>query len=155
MYDGWKIIVGLIVCLAFFTFPFFYDAGKAAKAPEPVLTPKAKEAKECVAPGAYMKRYHMQLLEDWRNTAVRGGERYYDTGNPTWHLRVMDKIADATASAGERLYKSVERKVYYKSLQVTCMDCHSNKSKFCDQCHNYMGIAPYCWECHIEPEEKK
>jgi len=33
------------------------------------------------------------------------------------------------------------------------MDCHNNKTKFCDQCHNYAGVSPYCWECHIEPKE--
>jgi len=129
MYDGGKIIVGLIVCLAFFMSPFIYDAGKAAKAPDPELTPKAKEAKECVMDTSYMKTSHMHLLDKWRNTVVRDGERYHkNTGNG---------------------------KVYYKSLQVTCLDCHSNKSKFCDQCHDYMGIDPYCWDCHIEPEEKK
>jgi hypothetical protein len=33
------------------------------------------------------------------------------------------------------------------------MDCHSNKSKFCDQCHNYVDVDPFCWDCHIEPKE--
>ena len=155
MYDGWKIIVGLIVCLAFFTFPFFYDAGKAAKAPELELTAKAKEAEACVAPKAYMTHYHMQLLDDWRHSVVRSGERWYDTRKGTWHLRVVRDLADATKDPGARLYQPGESKVYYKSLQVTCMDCHSNKTKFCDQCHNYMGVAPYCWDCHVEPEEKK
>jgi hypothetical protein len=35
------------------------------------------------------------------------------------------------------------------------MECHSNKTKFCDQCHNYMGVAPYCWDCHIAPKENQ
>jgi hypothetical protein len=35
------------------------------------------------------------------------------------------------------------------------MDCHSDKTKFCDQCHNYLSVNPYCWDCHIAPEEKK
>jgi hypothetical protein len=39
-------------------------------------------------------------------------------------------------------------------LQNTCLNCHNNKSKFCDQCHNYAEVTPYCWECHIEPKEK-
>jgi len=39
------------------------------------------------------------------------------------------------------------------SLQNTCMECHSNKSKFCDQCHTYAAVNPFCWECHIQPEE--
>lgn len=153
MYDGGKIIPGLIIGVGLLLAPFFYNAGKAAKAPAPELTPKAQAAGECVAPKAYMLRYHMQLLDDWRNTAVRGGERYYDTSRKNWQLRLLEDMADAPASAGERHYKPVRQKVYYKSLQATCMDCHSNKSKFCDQCHNYVGIKPYCWECHLAPKE--
>lgn len=155
MYDGAKIIAGLVIGVGLLMAPFFYNAGKAAKAPEPELTAKAKEAGECVAPRDYMARYHMQLLDDWRNTAVRGGERYYDTSEKTLHLQVLEDIVDASASAGERHYNPVKQKIYYKSLQLTCLDCHSNKSKFCDQCHNYIGVTPYCWECHLQPEENK
>jgi hypothetical protein len=128
MYDGGKIIIGLIIGVGLLLSPFIYDAGKAAKPPAPELTEKAKEAKECVAETSYMKSSHMQLLDEWRNTVVRDGERYY---------------------------KAKNGKVYYKSLQTTCLDCHSNKSKFCDQCHDYVGIDPYCWTCHIEPKENK
>ncbi|MBL7102395.1 MAG: sulfate reduction electron transfer complex DsrMKJOP subunit DsrJ [Desulfobacteraceae bacterium] len=128
MYDGGKIIVGLIIGIGLFLSPFFYNAGKAAKAPDPELTAKAKEAKVCVAQKSYMRESHFTLLDEWRQTTVRDGERYY------------------TAYNGKK---------YYKSLQVTCMECHSNKTKFCDQCHNYMSVAPYCWDCHIVPEEKK
>ena len=153
MYDGGKIIAGLIIGIGLLLAPFFYNAGKAAKAPEPELTSKAKEAKECVAPTPYMQKNHMQLLDDWRHSVVRDGERYYDSSKGTWHLRVLRDIEDFMADAGERLYTTTVGKRYYKSLQVTCMDCHSNKTKFCDQCHNYMGVTPYCWECHIEPKE--
>ena len=126
--DGWKIIVGLIIGLAFLLFPFWYNHGSAGKAPAPELTAKAKEAKECIAETPFMRTSHMNLLDQWRNDVVRDGERYYTTRN---------------------------NKVYYKSLQVTCLDCHSNKSKFCDQCHNYMAVTPLCWDCHIEPKENK
>lgn len=128
MYDGGKIFVGLIVGLVLLMSPFIYNAGKAAKAPEPELTARAKEAKVCVADTEYMRSSHMSLLDEWRQSVVRDGKRYY------------------TAANG---------KVYYKSLQVTCMECHSNKTKFCDQCHNYMGVVPYCWDCHIQPKENQ
>lgn len=126
MYDRWKIIVGLIIGIGLFLFPFIYDGAKAVKAPAPELTAKAKEAKECVEETPFMRTSHMKMLDKWRNEVVRNGERYYEASNG---------------------------KVYYKSLQVTCMDCHSNKSKFCDQCHNYMAVTPYCWDCHIAPKE--
>lgn len=129
MYDGTKILIGLIIGLAFFLSPFFYNAGKAAKAPQPELTPKAKEAKVCVEEKNYMRSKHMNLLDKWRHTVVRDEVRYYKS--------------------------PLNDKMYYMSLQQTCMDCHSNKSKFCDSCHNYLGVTPYCWECHVEPKEKK
>jgi hypothetical protein len=126
MYDVGKIITGLIIGLGLLLFPVYYNAGKAAKAPDPVLTDKAKAAKQCIEPKAFMKTEHMKMLDEWRQEVVRDADRYY---------------------------KSTPGKRYYKSLQVTCMDCHSNKSKFCDQCHNYMGVAPFCWDCHIAPKE--
>ena len=126
MYDVGKIITGLIIGLGLLLFPVYYNAGKAAKAPEPVLTDKAKAARECIEPKAFMKTEHMKMLDEWRQEVVRDANRYY---------------------------KSTDGKTYFKSLQVTCMDCHSNKTKFCDQCHNYMGVAPFCWDCHIAPKE--
>ena len=126
MYDGGKIIVGLIIGLLMFLSPLLYNGLKASKVPDPELTAKAKEAKVCVESKDYMKTKHMKLLDDWRYTAIR---------------------------QANRIYASSTGKIYDKSLQNTCMECHANKSKFCDQCHNYMGVSPYCWECHIEPKE--
>ncbi|MGD8893899.1 MAG: menaquinol oxidoreductase, partial [Desulfobacterales bacterium] len=37
----------------------------------------------------------------------------------------------------------------------TCLDCHEEKAEFCDKCHNYASVSPYCWECHIDPKETK
>ncbi len=128
MYDGGKIIAGLVIGIGLLLAPFFYDAGKAAKPPDPQLTPKAREAKQCVTTTSYMRSSHFNLLDEWRQRVVRENKRFFTSPNG---------------------------KIYYESLQATCMDCHSNKSKFCDQCHNYLNVVPYCWDCHIEPEEKK
>ena len=128
MYDGWKIIVGLVIGVCVLLYPFWPSAGKwDTKVPEPELTARAKEAKECVEPKSYIRTEHMKLLDEWRQEAVRDAKR---------------------------IYKSSTGKIYDKSLQNTCMECHSNKSKFCDQCHNYTGVDPFCWDCHIEPKEK-
>ena len=129
MFDGWKIITGLVIGVCVLLYPFWPSAGKwGAKTPEPELTAKAKEAKECVEPKSYIRTEHMKLLDDWRNEAIRHANR---------------------------VYKSKSGKIYDRSLQNTCMQCHSNKSKFCDQCHNYLGVDPFCWDCHIEPKENK
>ena len=128
MYDGGKIIIGLIIGLLILLFPFLYDAGKAAKVPEPELTAVAKEAKECVLPKSEIRAQHMKLLDEWRQEVVRDAER---------------------------VYTSVDGRTFDKSLQNTCMNCHSNKTKFCDQCHTYMGVTPFCWDCHLEPKENE
>ena len=36
-----------------------------------------------------------------------------------------------------------------------CVKCHSNKERFCDRCHDYAGVKPTCWNCHIVPGEVK
>ena len=126
MYDGGKIITGLVIFFILLLFPVWYQVGRAEKVPEPQLTEVAKEAGECIEPTPYMTTQHMKVLDNWRNEVVRDADRYY---------------------------VSSEGKTYYKSLQVTCLECHSNKTEFCDQCHNYMGVSPYCWDCHIAPEE--
>jgi hypothetical protein len=129
MKDKGLIIAGLIIFFALLTFPFWYNLGTASVAPEPVLTQKAKEAKECVLPADYMKAEHMQLLDIWRENVVR---------------------------TGKRLYVNSSGKSFEMSLSNTCLDCHSNKADFCDKCHTYASVDPYCWDCHIDnPKEKK
>jgi hypothetical protein len=39
-------------------------------------------------------------------------------------------------------------------LTHTCLNCHSNKSAFCDACHHYMAVTPNCWDCHVTPPEE-
>lgn len=125
MYDSGKIILGLIIFVGLFTSPVWYDlaSGKAADKPNIVL-PIKENQKECVNTAAYMREFHMDLLNVWRDKVVR---------------------------KGIRTYKSNTGKYFEMSLTKTCMNCHSNKSEFCDQCHNYLGVNPYCWDCHVEP----
>jgi len=129
MNDKKIIIAGLAIFLIIFTFPFWYNRGKAAPAPELELTATAKLAKECVRSKDYMQREHMQLLDLWRHSVVRNAER---------------------------VYVSPSGKEYNMSLSNTCLDCHSNKAEFCDRCHDYASVRPYCWDCHIDnPKESK
>jgi hypothetical protein len=128
MNDKKWIITGLVVFLIIVLFPFWYNRGKAVPPPEVKLTEKAKAAKECVLSKEYMRAEHMQILDLWREVVVRGGQRTY------------------TNATG---------KSFVMSLSNTCMDCHSNKADFCDQCHNYVSVRPYCWDCHIEPPKEK
>jgi hypothetical protein len=132
MYDGWKVIIGLIIFLGIATFPFLYDVGKASiPPPDPKIDTmeiQKMAEKKCVESKSFMKAEHMVMINDWRDAVVREGNRLY------------------TAADGQQ---------YAMSLQNTCMKCHSNKTKFCDECHNYVGVKPYCWDCHIAPKEEK
>jgi hypothetical protein len=123
------IIAGLVVFAALFSFPFWFNMGKAAPKPVLELTDRAKAAGECVRPTEYMKAEHMQLLDEWRLKVVR---------------------------TGERVYVNSKGKSFEMSLTNTCLDCHANKAEFCDKCHNYASVRPYCWDCHIDnPKENK
>jgi hypothetical protein len=125
MYDAGKIIIGLIVFLVLITFPIWYNmaSGEALDAPE---LEKAAKGEQCIRDTDYMTTNHMDLLNEWRDQVVRDGERY-ETG--------PDGVT------------------YERSLSKTCLDCHVNKDKFCDRCHNYAAVDPYCWDCHIDLKE--
>jgi hypothetical protein len=138
LYDGGKIFLGLIVFVAFATFPFYYKvvSGVEVKKPDPKTdTPAIQEfekqygKKQCVESKEFMRTEHMQLLNNWRDSVVREGNRGYmgDDGTRRFNM----------------------------SLQNECLKCHSNKKKFCDECHNYMAVKPYCFDCHIAPKEEE
>lgn len=131
MHDANKIIPFLIIFIAIAAFPFYYNMGKVSARPEPKLdTPAIQELteKQCVESKEFMRANHMQLLNQWRDAVVREGKDIY------------------TSSNGKK---------YNMSLQNTCMKCHSNKAEFCDRCHKYASVKPYCWDCHIAPKGRK
>jgi len=116
------IVFGLIVFVAFVTTPIWRGVATRNVA---LATPEVKlpgQEKQCVAPVGYMRAFHMQLLDDWREDVVAGQNRRYVAYNG---------------------------KVYDKSLTRTCLGCHGSRQEFCDRCHNYNGVAALnCWECH-------
>ena len=126
IYDGGKIIPGIIIAFACFSFPVWYNlvAGGETGALEPVKP----EAGKCVVPAEEMRVQHMTLLTEWRDRVVRDGERIAATSED-------DKVV--------------------MSLRNTCMECHESKERFCDRCHNYASVEPDCWNCHIEPGENE
>jgi hypothetical protein len=128
MNDKGKIILGLIVFIILMTFPVWWNLfGGVAPMEDPIVQTKDVPGKDqCVRPVEYMKARHMDLLNEWRDEVVREGERF--TEGP-------------------------DGSIIEKSLSNTCMDCHSNKDTFCDRCHNYMAVSPYCWDCHLMPDE--
>jgi hypothetical protein len=127
MFDAGKVITGLIIFLVLVTFPLWYGAlsGQADEVPEVELA-AGLEGQSCIRDAEYMRSSHMEMLNEWRDRVVRDNER---------------------------IYEAPDGRTYVMSLQNTCMSCHANKASFCDRCHGYMGVTPYCWKCHIEPTE--
>lgn len=127
MHDAGKITAGLVVFLALVTSPVWYQAARGAETGPPDLG-SASKGEGCVESGKYMRSLHMDLLNVWRDEAVRDGDR---------------------------IYVGLGGKEYDKSLSRTCLDCHTSKEAFCDRCHEYVGAEPYCWDCHGEPAEPR
>ena len=124
IYDGGKIIPGLGIFVLLIIFPFLYNHGDAGDVPQP----EKPASGSCVLPAEQMRAEHMQLLNQWRDDVLRRGDRGF----------VVE----------------IDGKKYQKSLMNTCMKCHTSKKKFCDGCHDYASVKPYCWDCHITPEEQ-
>ena len=126
MHDAGKVLAGLVVFLAIATSPAWYNAltGGEAKPPELSIS---STSRQCVAPTPYMLAFHMDLLNNWREEAVR---------------------------TTQSMYVGLGGKSYDMSLARTCLGgCHPNKAEFCDRCHAYVGAEPYCWNCHNAPSE--
>lgn len=122
MRDRPQIIVGLLIFVGLFTFPIWHGRAASTSTAAPAVKLPVAE-KQCVAPLAYMRASHMQLLINWREQVVRLNQRQFQAFNG---------------------------KVYDKSLTRTCLaQCHTNRAEFCDRCHTYAGVSvPYCFGCH-------
>lgn len=127
MNDAGKIIGGLVIFIAAVTSPMWFHIAKGT-VPTPPDPKIVTDAENCVAPVEYMRSLHMDLLNEWRDDVVR---------------------------RGDRIHTGPDGKEYDKSLSRTCMNCHYNKADFCDACHDYAGVKPYCWDCHVEPTENQ
>lgn len=125
MYDTGKVLSGLAIFVAIMTSPIWYNlaSGKGSYRPTPQLP--TQEAR-CVEDAKWMKEWHMDMLDQWRHEVLR---------------------------YNQRTYCSSDGRLFDKSLTNTCLSCHSNKAQFCDQCHNYAGVKPFCWDCHLTPED--
>jgi len=124
MYNSGKIITGAIIALILLAFPIWYIAasGEASYVPEPEIV---TDETQCIESTLYMRKQHMTLLADWKVQVVREiDDTYVASDGQEWEM----------------------------SLTGTCLSCHPNKDEFCGSCHDYMGVNPNCWNCHVEEE---
>lgn len=131
MYDKVKVLIGLAIFLVAALSIVGYNMSIGDEAsfrtdgkPGPE---KPVGHEKCVKETAYMQTSHMVLLNKWRDEVIREGKR--------------------------ELVETVGGEMVEKSLQNGCLSCHVSKIKFCDRCHEYANVKPYCWDCHLAPVE--
>lgn len=129
MYNSKAVIAGIVVFLVICSSPFWAGIGSRGYEKPQVALPQGLAAQECVESAEFMLREHMQLLNEWRDQALRHDNRTYvsSTTGKKWEI----------------------------SLQNTCLKCHNDYEQFCDKCHVTNNVDPYCWTCHILPKGAK
>ncbi len=126
MGDRGKALVGLGVFILLVTFPLWgrLAGGQPVPGRDDLVYPDPAKATDCIEARDWMTANHMNLLNRWRDDLVRRG------------------VTEYVSSSGKR---------YYPSLTKTCLDCHDDRDKFCNRCHDYAHVTPTCWECHTTP----
>jgi hypothetical protein len=130
MYNKFPIFLGIIIFATLATSPIWINASGGKSDVYPSIELPANQ-KQCVDTKEFMRHNHMDLLNNWRDMVVRQDQRYFKTKDGK-DLMINGEIAEL-------------------SLSNTCLKCHTSKAKFCDQCHNYLDVKPYCWDCHVDP----
>ncbi|TLU59011.1 MAG: sulfur reduction protein DsrJ [Chlorobium sp.] len=122
-----SVIFGGLILVLFAIGAFFLHQESHAgnPMPAPPLKTVAIDSTKCIAPTEYMRANHMRVLNEWRNSSVREGNRI--------HL----------APNGSKFQKSLN----------TCLGCHGSNRLFCFNCHMYANVKPKCWNCHLSPME--
>ena len=111
------LIFGGLALFLFVATYAFWQEGEAKKIRRQV----AKSAsEECIESREYMRENHMLVLDEWRHSAVREGDRIHVTPD------------------GREFEKNMS----------TCLGCHTGKQFFCYNCHQYASVKPNCWGCH-------
>ncbi|MCF7809732.1 hypothetical protein K9N50_01950 [bacterium] len=170
MYNGGKIIIGLIIFAFIMTLPIWYNlaSDQDPSLKDYVIATKGVKGKDrCVLPKEEMLATHMDVLDQWRDLVVRDGERIHTTPDGRRFNRSLSYINTEVETILNTSYSITAEGDTNSTIQVkrvkakhlkdnitaySCIECHSNKEQFCDRCHTYMSVDPYCWDCHIIPE---
>lgn len=124
------IVAGILVFLLMITAPAWLNIGKSADIAEPAVSLDTPEIQalgadaKCIYDAEYMRTHHMEVLAQWKKQAMRNNNRSL----------VLDDGREIQVS-----------------LQESCLKCHSNYEEFCKKCHDYNGVDPNCWNCHVNP----
>ncbi len=58
------------------------------------------------------------------------------------HMDLLKEIRVQVVREGKREKITLE----------SCRECHTNRGRFCNQCHNAVNLYPDCFGCHNYPE---
>jgi hypothetical protein len=65
--------------------------------------------------------------------------------DPAWmrahHMDLLFDLRDQVVRDGVRGERSLE----------ACQECHLHHDRFCDRCHERVGLDPGCFDCHAWP----
>lgn len=126
MHDRGKVVLGLLIFFALFAFPLWFMGASGGKGTMPALAYPPAEYGRCIADSVTMRAHHMDTLNEWRDGVVREGRRVVTTAD------------------GRR---------FEASLTNTCLGCHVDRAAFCDKCHGFMAVDPFCWDCHVDRKQ--
>jgi hypothetical protein len=59
------------------------------------------------------------------------------------HMDLLKEIRDEVIREGIR--GEVQRGL------ARCRDCHTNRDRFCNECHHLVNLTPDCFDCHYYP----
>jgi hypothetical protein len=122
-----RIALGLGVFFLLGAYPVWNGLASNAEPERPQLERAVDStgATGCIEDTTWMKANHQKLLNEWRTSVVRDGQRTWVSSTGTsWDV----------------------------SLTGTCLKCHANTETFCTRCHDYADVQPTCWNCHVVPE---
>jgi len=127
MYNKPYVFLGILIFLVVALTPVWL--GNSGKGWENIQAQLAKpKGTHCVENKNWMVANHMELLNAWRELAVRYGMRIYYS-------------------------KDYPGSKYNVSL-LQCWKCH-NYNDFCHKCHTFVEERPVCWQCHYNPNVNK
>ncbi len=58
------------------------------------------------------------------------------------HMELLKELRIQVVREGKREKITLE----------SCRECHTNRGRFCNQCHNAVNLYPDCFGCHNYPE---
>ena len=126
MYSTKWVILLIIAFLGVCFSPLIYNVSAPGFELKPPELAKP-EGDHCIEDADWMEANHMDLLLEIRTHTIRDpGGRFYES-------------------------KTYPGEIFYGTTHQ-CFECHTSKADFCDKCHGYNGVKPYCWECHNTPE---